>query len=79
MEFLKKLLDSRYAERVPAIPESEHATDDQARTKRNVWYIPHNGVYHPKKPAKIRVVFDYAAEYERIIEQAPASRLWLDE
>ena len=37
---------------------------DQARTKSNVWYIPHHGVYHPKKPDKIRVVFDCAAEYE---------------
>lgn len=23
-----------------------------------VWYIPHHGVYHPKKPGKLRVVFD---------------------
>ena len=22
------------------------------------WYLPHHGVYHPKKPNKIRVVFD---------------------
>lgn len=26
------------------------------------WYIPHHGVYHPKKPDKIRVVFDCSAE-----------------
>lgn len=26
------------------------------------WYIPHFGVYHPKKPDKIRVVFDGAAK-----------------
>lgn len=64
MEFMKKLLDSGYAERVPEIPESERATGDQARTKSNIWYIPHHGVYHPKKPDKIRVVFDCASEYE---------------
>ena len=64
MEFIKKLLDSRYAERVMEISESERATSDQARTKCNVWYIPHHGVYHPKKPDKIRLVFDCAAEYE---------------
>lgn len=63
-EFMKKLLDSRYAEKVLEIPGSEHATSDQARTKHNAWYIPHHGVYHPKKPDKIRVVFDYTAEYE---------------
>ena len=28
----------------------------------NVWYIPHFGVYHPKKPDKIRVVFDGSAK-----------------
>lgn len=28
----------------------------------NSWYIPHFGVYHPKKPSKIRVVFDCAAK-----------------
>jgi len=63
MNFMKKLLDSGYAERVPEIPELE-CTTDQARTKCNVWCIPHHGVYHPKNPDKIRVVFDCAAEYE---------------
>ena len=29
-----------------------------------VWYIPHQGVYHPRKPDKIRVVFDCSARYE---------------
>ena len=28
-----------------------------------VWYIPHHGVYHPKKPDKIRVVFDCSVEF----------------
>ncbi|KAL5011234.1 hypothetical protein ScPMuIL_011683 [Solemya velum] len=28
------------------------------------WYIPHHGVYHPKKPEKIRVVFDCSARYK---------------
>ena len=30
----------------------------------NVWYIPHHGVYHPRKPEKIRVVFDCSAKYD---------------
>lgn len=29
-----------------------------------VWYIPHHGVYHPKKPGKIRIVFDCSAKWE---------------
>ena len=28
------------------------------------WYIPHHGVYHPKKPNKIRVVFDCSAKFK---------------
>ena len=28
------------------------------------WYIPHHGVYHPKKPKKIRVVFDCSSQYK---------------
>ena len=28
------------------------------------WYIPHHGVYHPKKPKKIRVVFDCSAKFQ---------------
>ncbi|XP_006812172.1 uncharacterized protein LOC102802124 [Saccoglossus kowalevskii] len=30
----------------------------------HVWYIPHHGVYHLKKPGKIRVVFDCSARYK---------------
>ena len=28
------------------------------------WFIPHHGVYHPKKPEKLRVVFDCSAKYK---------------
>lgn len=28
-----------------------------------VWYLPHHGVYHPKKPDKLRVVFDCSAKF----------------
>ena len=27
------------------------------------WYIPHHGVIHPRKPGKVRVVFDCSAEF----------------
>ncbi len=30
----------------------------------NVWYIPHQGVYHSRKPEKIRVVFNCSAKYD---------------
>ena len=28
------------------------------------WYIPHHGVYHPKKPGKVRVVFDCSSTFK---------------
>lgn len=28
-----------------------------------VWYIPHHGGYHPRKPGKLRVVFDCSAKF----------------
>ena len=35
---------------------------DTALIDENCWYIPHHGVYHPKKPDKIRVVVDCSAD-----------------
>ena len=29
-----------------------------------VWYLPHNGIYHPSTPNKINVVLDCSAEYK---------------
>ncbi|XP_028408116.1 uncharacterized protein LOC114530710 [Dendronephthya gigantea] len=41
-----------------------------------LWYLPHHGIYHPKKPDKIRVVFDCSADYfgtslNKILLQGP--------
>ncbi|XP_059922876.1 uncharacterized protein LOC132468987 [Gadus macrocephalus] len=36
--------------------DAERAEDELV--PGNVWYVPHHGVYHPRKPNKIRVVFD---------------------
>ena len=38
--------------------------NDKTVEKGETWYIPHFGVYHPKKPDKIRVVFDCSAQYQ---------------
>lgn len=37
---------------------------DDSPKEGNTWYIPHHGVYHPRKPGKIRVVFDCSARFE---------------
>ena len=50
---MAKLLDNGHAEPVPNKDLNSNAMR---------WYLPHFGVYHPRKPGKIRVVFDSAAE-----------------
>ncbi len=40
----------------------EEAQDDGLPGEK--WYIPHHGIYHPKKPEKLRVVFDCSAKHK---------------
>ena len=46
--------------------DATHRKDynDNDNDNGRIWYIPHHGVYHPKKPGKIRVVFDASAEFK---------------
>ncbi|XP_063878734.1 uncharacterized protein LOC135110395 [Scylla paramamosain] len=53
--FMDDMITKGYAEVVP--------TKDLVRNDGKVWYIPHHGVYHPRKPRKLRVVFDCSANY----------------
>jgi len=55
-DFMQNIISNGHAERVP---ENELAINDG-----HTWYVPHHGVYHPKKPGKIRVVFDCSAMYK---------------
>ena len=43
---------------------AEQVNPTETESGKTVWFIPHHGVYHPKKPGKIRVVFDCSAELE---------------
>ena len=52
LKFMEDMISQGYAEKV-----SENGR------LGSVWYIPHHGIYHPKRPDKIRVVFDCAAQY----------------
>jgi len=52
---MKDLLAKGYAEKV----DDEHVDSCQP----TVWYLPHHPVFHPKKPDKLRIVFDCAARY----------------
>ena len=51
--FMQETIENGFAERGPSTEVS--------RNDKRVWYIPHHGVYHKKKPGKIRVVFDCSA------------------
>ncbi|XP_052810470.1 uncharacterized protein LOC128238519 [Mya arenaria] len=55
VDFMGNLLANGHAEKAP---ELDNATE--------CWYLPIFGVYHPKKPDKIRVVFDSAVQYEGV-------------
>ncbi len=54
-QFMKSIIEKGYAVKVP--------TEQLDRNDNKVWYIPHHGVYHPKKK-KIRVVFDCTASFQ---------------
>ena len=49
--FMKKMLKEGHAETAP----------EQYKT---AWYIPHHGVYHPKKLEKLRLVFDCSTDFQ---------------
>ena len=54
--FMNQLILKGYAYKVPG--------DQLEPQPGRVWYLPHHGVYHPKKKDKIRVVFDCSAKFE---------------
>lgn len=58
ISFMNKLFEKGFAE---AVPEMQLKRDDG-----RVWYLPHHGVYHEKKPGKIRVVFDCSAVFRGV-------------
>ena len=52
---MDKIIFEGYAQKVP----TKNLLQDDGR----VWYLPHHGVFHPKK-RKLRVVFDCAARFK---------------
>ncbi|XP_061170947.1 uncharacterized protein LOC133180435 [Saccostrea echinata] len=53
VEFMDALFKNHHAEIAPPLQNGEEC-----------WYLPLFGVYNPKKPNKIRVVFDSSAKFE---------------
>ncbi|PIK59111.1 hypothetical protein BSL78_03993 [Apostichopus japonicus] len=71
LSHLKRRLDGdpnykeHYVKFVEGMLEDGDAVQVADRGKPGeVYYIPHHGVYHPKKPNKLRVVFDCSANIE---------------
>jgi hypothetical protein len=52
--FMKDAIAQGHASKIP---------EDNQNIPGKVWYIPHFGIYHPKKKDKIRIVFDCSAKY----------------
>lgn len=55
IQFMQKMIDKKHAERAPAIQDGKEC-----------WYLPSFGIYHPKKPDQIRIVFDSSAQHDGI-------------
>lgn len=52
---MEETINKGYAELAPATSEGE--TD---------WYLPHHGIYHPRKPDYLRVIFDCLAKFRGV-------------
>ncbi|KAM3938230.1 uncharacterized protein RB166_011994 [Leptodactylus fuscus] len=53
--FMSKIFRNNHAEPAPLLKENEEC-----------WYLPSFGVYHPRKPKQIRVVFDSSAKHQGV-------------
>ena len=60
-EFINDMILEGHAE---LVPDNEISRKNEGNNR--VWYIPHFGIYHPKKPEKLRVVFDCAAKFHGV-------------
>lgn len=52
LAFIQKIFHQDHAELAPPLRDGEEC-----------WYLPSFGVYHPRKPGQIRVVFDSSASH----------------
>ena len=75
MKYLhRKLLQNKDMKDAYVKTMESYLTDGYARPLRNdeiqeekshgIWYVPHHGVVNPKKPGKVRVVFDCASKFK---------------
>ena len=70
LRYLKSKLDKnddlkkKYAKTLDSYIAKGHAEPVTNKGEEgNIWYLPHHAVIHPRKPDKVRVVFDCAAKW----------------
>ena len=52
-DFMQRMIDNNHAEEAPTL-----------KSGKEHWYLPIFGIYHPRKPDSIRLVFDSSAKFE---------------
>jgi len=53
-----------YTKVINKLLDSGHAEPQKAEAEGETWFIPHQAVINPKRPGKVRVVFDCSARYQ---------------
>ena len=59
-------LYSRVIEKYQEEGSSRFIPDEEVRTLKPIWYLPHHAVWHPRKLNEPRVVFDCACNTEGV-------------
>ena len=55
IDFIEKIFCNGHAELAPPLQPDQEC-----------WYLPSFGVYHPKKPGQIRIVFDSSSQHDNV-------------
>ena len=58
----RKNLYTRYDDEISKLL-AEVVPEDAVHNAKCIWYLLHHCVHNPNKPNKLRVVFDYTAQY----------------
>ena len=64
VNFMDKVFQRGHATSITC--KSSDFTGVSQADQGKIWYVPHFGVYHPRKPECIRVVFDSSVEFEGV-------------
>ena len=63
LTFMEKVFANGHAEEAPPLQDGEEC-----------WFVPIFGVYHPKKPNQIRMVFDSSASFQGVSLNSRSAR-----